>query len=370
MRVALVGAFPFPYPQGSQVYFGQQRDALRRAGAEVLSITYPEPRPGRQPARSGPSIAKPLADARLLRALVGAYRRARFDVVIAHNAEAAVVALAARTFIGVPVLYVAHTILRHELSAYASARWRPLLDPVGSTIDAWICRRADGIIALSEDARAQLGRHARGSIEIVPPGFEPADPPTGVQQREACRSLGLEPLSFALYAGNLDGYQELELLDAAAGRCRHQEIPFVVATHDARDGAARFPNLMLAERSFPGIRALQFSARVLLLSRRRRGGFPIKLLNYMETGRPIVAFRSIAPGLEDGVSARLLDDSAGAPEFAAAVRELWTEPGRAEALGHAAREHLLAHHDWNDLAERTLASAAALASRGRRRVRT
>ena len=367
MRVALVGAFPFPYPQGSQVYFGQQRDALLRAGAETLAITYPGPRPGGQLARSGPNLAKPFADASLLRALVQAHRRSPFDVVIAHNAEAAVVALAARPRIRIPVLYVAHTILQHELSAYASVRWRSFLDPVGGAIDAWICRHANGIVALSEDARAQLRRHARCEIEIVPPGLEPTDPPTGAQQREACRSLDLEPNSFVLYSGNLDGYQELALLDDAAKHCREQGIPFVVATHDARDGAARFPNLTLAERSFPEIRALHFSARMLLLSRRRRGGFPIKLLNYMEAGRPIVAFRPIAPGLEDGVNACLLDESAGAPEFAAAVRGLWAEPARGEALGRAARQHLLTHHDWNDLAARTLAVAEALTSEGQRR---
>ena len=369
MRLALIGAFPFPYPQGSQVYFGQQRDALRRAGADPIAITYPGQHARGQRARSGPNLSKPFADAALLRALVKAHRQSPFEVVIAHNAEAAVVALTARTRIRVPVLYVAHTILRHELPAYASERWQPLLDPVGGAIDAWISRRADGIIALSEDARTHLRLHARCPIEIIPPGLEPAAPPTQAQQQRACRSIGLEPQSFVLYAGNLDSYQELELLDEAAKRCREQGIPFVVATHDARDGAERFPNLTIAERSFAEIRALHFSARVLLLSRRRRGGFPIKLLNYMEAGRPIVAFRQIAPGLEDGVNARLLDESASAPEFASAIRELWAEPALGEELGDAARQHLLAHHDWNDLAERTLAVAEALANGGRGGVR-
>ncbi len=138
MRVALVGAFPFPIPQGSQVYVAGQRDALQRVGAEPVLLTYPDAISRWSRGRSGPSFAKPFADATLLRAFLRAHRRAAFDVALAHNAEAAVVAILARAWIGVPVIYVAHTILRHELSAYAPASWQGLLDPIGGGIDAWI----------------------------------------------------------------------------------------------------------------------------------------------------------------------------------------------------------------------------------------
>ena len=361
MRVAVVGAFPFPLPQGSQVYVAEQRAALQRAGAEPVPITYQDGILRWSRGRSGPSFAKPLADATLLHAFLRSHRRAPFDVALAHNAEAAMVAIAARARIGVPVVYVAHTILGHELSAYAPASWRGCLDWIGGAIDAWIARRADGIIALSEDARALLEPHAAGRIEIIPPGLDPEAPPPEDERRRACRSIGVDPRRFVLYAGNLDGYQDLDLLDAVAGLCRGDGIPFVVATHDARDAAARLRNLRIVERStFAEIRALQFSAGALVLTRRRPGGFPIKLLNYMEAGRPIVAFRRIASGLEDGVNACLLDESSGAKELAGAIRELWARPERGEELGRAARRHLLAHHGWRDLADQTLAFAATL----------
>ena len=361
MRVALVGAFPFPLPQGSQVYVAEQRDALQQAGAEPILVTYRDGVFRSSRGRSGPSFAKPLADAALLRAFLRAHRQAAFDVALAHNVEAAVVAIAARAWIGVPVIYVAHTILRHELSAYAPASWQGLLDPIGGGIDAWIARRADGIIALSEDARALLEPNARCAIEVIPPGLDPEAPPPEDEQRRACRSLGVHPKRFVLYAGNLDGYQDLDLLDAAAGLCSGDGIPFVVATHDARDGAGCFRNLRVVERStFAEIRALHFAAGALVLTRRRPGGFPIKLLNYMETGRPIVAFGRIAPGLEDGVNARLLDESSGAEELAGAIRRLWEQRECGEELGRAARNHLLTHHRWRDLADQTLAFAATL----------
>jgi glycosyltransferase involved in cell wall biosynthesis len=360
MRVALVGAFPFPIPQGSQVYVEGQREALQRAGAEPVLLTYPDAISRWSRGRSGPSFAKPFADSTLLRAFLRAHRRAAFDVALAHNAEAAVVAILARAWIGVPVIYVAHTILRHELSAYAPASWRGLLDPIGGGIDAWIARRADGIIALCEDARALLEPYARCPIEIIPPGLDPKPPPAADERRSACRSIGVEPQRFVLYAGNLDGYQDLDLLDAAAGLCSGDGIPFVVATHDTRGGSPRLRSLRIVERSFAETRCLQFAAGSLVLTRRRPGGFPIKLLNYMEAGRPIVAFGRIAPGLEDGVNACLLDESCGADELAGAIRGLWEHRERGEKLGRAARDHLLTHHRWRDLADQTLAFAATL----------
>ncbi len=40
MRLLLVGAFPYPHHQGSQVYFQEQAIALRAAGADVELLTY------------------------------------------------------------------------------------------------------------------------------------------------------------------------------------------------------------------------------------------------------------------------------------------------------------------------------------------
>jgi glycosyltransferase involved in cell wall biosynthesis len=393
MRIALLAALPFPFPQGSQIYVAEQARALRTAGAEPCLITYGSGSgPGSGPTkggettegatqapaipqlsppailtprvqRAGPSLGKPLADVALLGTLLVAHRRQPFDVALAHNAEAAVVAIAARPFTGVPVVYVAHTILRHELSAYAppSTRpaWKRRIDAVGGGIDRFIARHADGILALSEDASSLLSPDARCEIAVVPPGLDPARPPSTSRQAEICSRLGLRPRGFALYAGNLDGYQELELLDAAAALCGRSGVTVVVATHDARDGRSRFPNLTIVEvDSFEEMRALHFAAESLVLTRRRPGGFPIKLLNYMEASRPIVAFGRSAPGFVDDDDALLLEDSAGAPEIATALCALHEDPARANALGEAGHRGLRERHAWARIAEETLAFAA------------
>jgi glycosyltransferase involved in cell wall biosynthesis len=357
MRLALIGAFPFPLLQGSQVYLAGQANALETAGAECERLTYASLPPLLAPAhaRSGPSFKKPLADAALTTALIAAHRRQPFDVVLAHNSEAAVAAILARATIRVPVVYVAHTILRYELSAYGPSRWRPALDRIGSAIDGWITRRSDGIIALSEDARSLLASKAHCAIAVIAPGLDDTPAPDAEMRRRVCQSANLSPGGFTLYAGNLDVYQDLDLLDAAASLSGTDRLPIVVATHDARDGSSRYPNLRIIELdAFDEVRALHFAAQSLVLTRRRRGGFPIKLLNYMEAGRPIVAFGRIAPGLEDGVSACLLDDDAGPEQLSRALRMLAAQPGLAASLGAAARKQLCDRHRWPRLAEQTL----------------
>ncbi|HIF97597.1 MAG TPA: hypothetical protein EYQ54_11315, partial [Myxococcales bacterium] len=91
-RVALLGAFAFPYPQGSQIFFAQQARDLGEAGAQPVLLCYgrgvgeaPEaieriPSPKRLAPRamgSGPQWGKPVADLALLGTWLRAARRAR-----------------------------------------------------------------------------------------------------------------------------------------------------------------------------------------------------------------------------------------------------------------------------------------------------
>lgn len=372
MKLALLGAFPFPVPQGSQIYFADQARALTRAGADVTAVTYGSGI-GRAPSdialvraaarfaprrsAAGPAFAKPLADAALLARWIGLTRRRHFDAVLAHNAEAAIVALAARRFTGVPVVYVAHTVMRFELPSYVSSgsaqRIAPHLARLGAQVDRRIAKSCDALLALSESGARELGRYARTPVEVIPPGLEARPPPAANVIEAACREVGLEPGGFALYAGNLDGYQDLELLAAAADAAR---VPVVVATHAS--GAAPAPLKTLRMRDPETLRALLHGAGVAVLTRRAEGGFPVKLLNYMEAGRAIVAFRGVAATLEHRSSAWLLGADASPAEIGQALAALLTDRGRAADLGRGARSVLDRRHAWPELARRTLALAA------------
>ena len=378
MRLALVGAFPFPVPQGSQLYARDQALALRAAGAEVTLFCYGTgsgPDPAGLPlvripraltprrVRAGPSAGKPLADAALAALLVRAQRARPFDLAIAHNAEAALASLCARAATGLPVLYVAHTLLGLELSSYAPGLRRPALDRVGRWLDRTLAARADGVLALCPEAAKTLGREARGSLAVIPPGCDPAPAPAPEEIARICARFGLEPGRFALYAGNLDGYQELAELAEAARRLA--PLPVVVATQQA-EGAAPSPLRTLRPLGFDEGRALAFGAAVAVLPRRIPGGFPIKLLNYMEAGRAIVAHASVAGALKHDREAWLLGPGATPADLAGAIGALASDPARAARLGSGARAALTARFAWPPLAERTLALCRAVLAGGDR----
>ena len=313
--------------------------------------------------RAGPSPAKPFADAALAAMLVRAQRARRFDLAIAHNAEAALAALCARAATGLPVLYVAHTLLGVELSSYAPELARPALDRFGRWLDRTFAARADGVLALCSPAAKELGREARGPLAVIPPGLDAAPPPGSEEVARICARFGLEPGRYALYAGNFDAYQELADLAEAARRLA--PLPVVVATQQP-EGAAPSPLRTIRHRGFEDGRTLAFGAAVAVLPRRIPGGFPIKLLNYMEAGRAIVAHAGVAGALEHDREAWLLSPGSGAADLAAAVGALAGDPARAERLGRGAREALETRFAWPQLAKRTLALCESLLAKGDR----
>jgi glycosyltransferase involved in cell wall biosynthesis len=370
----VVAAFPFPAPQGSQVYVCEQLRALVRAGARATLFCYGSgvgPAPAdvecvRVPAalsprrtRAGPSAAKPLADAALAALLARAARRRRFDAVLAHNAEAALAALAVRRAVDAPVVYVAHTLWSLELGSWAPAALARAAGTLGERLDRYLAARADAVLVLCDAAAERLAPDARGPVRVIPPGLDPRPAPSREAQERACARAGVAAGRFALYAGNLDRYQELGLLESVARAL--PELPVVVATHATpplRAGALRIHRVADAEEA----RALGFAAGVAVLARRRAGGFPIKLLNYMEAARAIVAHRGVAPGLVHGASAWLVEPGAGPAAFVAAIRTLAADPARAARLGASARAALETQHAWPELARRTLALAAEAGS--------
>lgn len=326
MRLLLLGAMPHPFAQGSQVYLREQALALQAAGAEVDLLTYPAspaslaaspdgpslrggspalaahrstaaPRiPGElrhfesprwtapRRMRSGPSLAKPLADLGLAMTLRDAVRlraasshggnsghgrHGAYDAILTHNAEACVIALTSLPAPRPAVIYCVHTLLGQELSTYldpplsagessSSSRsgesgrprlsgWlrrtsKRRLDAVGAGIDRQLARRVDGWIALTHESNRVMRHESAAPGALIPPPLpDPLADPMRLDPKATAEAHGLEAGRYLLYSGNLDPYQELGLLLEAARRRQVRagagggsEVPLVVATHDAR----------------------------------------------------------------------------------------------------------------------------------------
>ncbi len=352
MRIAMVGACPYPVPQGSQVFMRDNALALRRLGHEVHLVVYGyglgEDReglnihrcrriPGDARTAAGPSWVKPALDVALWRTLRRVVREKQIDVVWAHNYEGLLVALAAGKR---PIIYHAHNAMSDELPYYYRHKKWP--ERAGRWLDRTFPRRADCVITPHRRLAGHLivrgCDHTR--VKIVPPMMDAA-------LFEPCAvSKEMPPV---LYAGNLDSYQNLGLLFGAMIRVRktHPEARLLIATADR----AEFPEAELIYT--PGFDSLQrVLARdaVFAVPRVSWSGYPIKMLNAMAAGQPIVACQSAAYPITHGHNGLIVpDNDVGA--FAEALSQLLHDHKLRAELGRHARETVLNEYQPERVAE-------------------
>ncbi len=326
MRVALVGACPFPSPQGSQVYLGGMARALSEAGVDVTVVAYAHGqgdvprgvRVVRGPAvagyarlRSGPDLAKPALDL----ALANVLARVDVDVVHAHGHEGMGVAFLARQLRGSrgrpPLVYTPHTLFGEELPTYVRGEARvhgmarDALAVLGRWSDGALPRHADACVALSERSAAHLRGLGLARVEVVTPGLFPED----VAPRRT-----LPPgRPVIVYAGNPDGYQDLPVLVEAMARVRAacgEAAPHLrlvgASWRDSEDGRAiaAAADEVVATADWPTARAAIATATVAAVPRTRCAGFPVKLLAALALGVPVVVAEGSAQGLPGEIVVR------------------------------------------------------------------
>jgi glycosyltransferase involved in cell wall biosynthesis len=353
LRIAVVGACPYPVPQGSQVYLRQTALMLRDCGHEVHLVVYGygvgEDESGLPVHRSanpfgaarmaaGPSIVKPLLDCSLVRTLRRLVREHRIDVVYAHNYEGLIVALAARKR---PIIYQAHNAMADELPYYFRAR--RVTARVGGWLDRTFPRRADRIIV----------PHAALAQYLIACGCTPArvtciPPPADVDAFSSDEPVEATTTA-VLYTGNLDAYQNLDLLRRAMRRVRSAmpDAKLIVATAASPEKAvqAGFSEAeVIATPDLASLRTVLAADVVVACPRVSWSGYPIKLLNAMAAGKAAVACRSAAHPLEDGTTGLIVDDD-DEEAFAGALLRLISDGGLRTRLGAAARHAARTRHD-------------------------
>jgi 1,2-diacylglycerol 3-alpha-glucosyltransferase len=364
-KILMVSASPFPYPQGSQVLTGQLSAALQQRGHRVRLAAYhcglgPSP-PGVEIVRvpavpalgtppPGPSWQRPLLDLLLTRTLVQMVRRWQPDVVHTHNFEGLLAGLFTRRVTGVPVIYHVHNAMGLELHTYFGSRlgnWAGGV--VGRWVDSHLARRADYCILLNEAAVDYFQQRGVTRFRVIPPGID-LKPGEAARAR---RSLGQGPL--VLYSGNLDRYQDLDLL-LEAFRLVVKSCPdarLVFSTNAAPgECQARAEALGLGSQTvflvaddFDDVRGLLSAADVAVCPRQTCLGFPIKLLNYMAAGKAIVASAGSACGLRHLENGWVVDNGDVAA-MASAIVTLLERPILARQLGERARSTAQRDYRW------------------------
>jgi glycosyltransferase involved in cell wall biosynthesis len=356
MRTLHVAALPFPSFQGTQALLQAMLTALSSRGREVELLTYahgtggpaefPVQRarslvPGRS-LRSGPSLEKLVHDAGLALSLRERERAFRPDIIVAHHIEAA---LAALSVCRAPVAYVAHTSLEMELPSYASRRLAVPLSRAGAVLERAVCRRAAHTLAVSPLLARMLAAASGVNVATI---TLPWSVPLAIDaaERSAARlTLGLAPGSFVpLYAGNLDAYQGLHVLgEGLTQLIGKRDFTMLIATGEPRalswSPVLRDRVHLLPIQGEPARRLAHAAADVALVPRASPGGLPIKLLDALARGVPVLAARRASAGLSlDAVCDLVPDDDAAA--WTRALADYTPDPERSvRARDYMVRTH-------------------------------
>jgi glycosyltransferase involved in cell wall biosynthesis len=366
----MVAACPFPVARGTPIRIYQMAAALTRRGHDVHVVTYHlgDPAPdapfqvhrirnirGYRKTSAGPSFSKltvldPLLTLKLNRLL----RQRSFDVIHAHHYEGLLAAAAARPRGGPPIVFDVHTLLQSELPYYGPRLPARVKQVLGGALDRWAPRRADHVIAVTDEIRARLvatGAIRSDRISVIPNGVE-SGAFDGVVPRSR-RTNG--SARTVIFTGNLAPYQGIDLMLEAfrSVRTRRDDVRLLIASEDsfiryeqrAVDLGIR-PYIDFHRVSFDEVPDLLGRADVALNPRVGCDGLPQKLLNYMAAGRPVVSFAGSARHLVDGEHGVVVEDH-DTEGFAQAIDRLLRDDELAARMGAAGKELVRNNLSWD-----------------------
>jgi len=362
MHILMIAPEPFFEPRGTPFSEFHRIRALTTLGHTVDLVTYPfgedVAMPGlrifrclRPPfvrrVRIGPSWAKVPLD--LLLALT-AVRRAvgqRYDAVHSHE-EGGAIGVVLAALLRVPHLYDMHSSLPQQVAnfGFRRASW---LTRLLAWLERLMVRRSRVVIVICDDLIGTV-RELDERVPTVLIENASGDPPVPGAGQRVRQELGLDPATpVVLYTGTFEAYQGLALLYEAMAQlvARRPEVrlvmvggePAQVELASAEVAARGLSDAVIFTGQRPPADVPRFlDAATVLVSPRSTGtNTPLKIYQYLRSGRPIVATRL-------RTHTQVLDDETAflvAPEpesFADGILAVLADPARAAAVGRRARE--------------------------------
>src|SRR5690606_16482971 len=364
MHILMIAPEPFFEPRGTPFSEYHRIRALTSLGHTVDLVTYPFGRdvdlPGLRIFRSlrppgitrvgiGPSWTKVPLNIMLTFTAIRRALSGRYDAVHSHEEGGGIGVMLAR-ILGVPHLYDMHSSLPQQVSNFGYTGMPGLAAILG-----WLERRMINgsrvVIVICADL-ADTARRVRPDVATVlienAPGS--GDAPTAGSGLAVRASLGIDAgTPVALYTGTFEHYQGLDLLYAAMAEVCHERpdarLVMVGGTDTQVQKARReVEALRLADVViFTGQRPAEdippyLDAATVLVSPRSTGtNTPLKIYQYLRSGRPIVAtnLRTHTQVLSDD-TAVLADPTPRA--MARAILSVMADPDLARRVGERAAQ--------------------------------
>jgi glycosyltransferase involved in cell wall biosynthesis len=338
--------------------FGQEEIKVRRAKVHRTALFRPETN-----AKVGPSSEKFSLDFQLLRLLCRVIQKENVDIIHAHNYEGALIGIAAKWLTRRPLLYNAVNLMSDELAGYNFIRPAWLAHGIAHGLDWFTPIFPDHITAVSPELRQWfLENGVRPTkVDMVPAGIEPDlfDHPEPEKFRQQYQ---LDGRQVVMYTGVLNAFQRIDYLLAAFAFALREKpdalllviSPLISETHE-RAYRRQAQELGIADsviwisphplNDLPSYLAL---ADVTVVPRPECPGHPVKLLNYMLAGRPIVSFAGGAKGVRHLQDAYIVPNH-DSVALGQGIITLLKDRALAERLGANARATVLANFDWRQI---------------------
>jgi glycosyltransferase involved in cell wall biosynthesis len=390
VKILMIAPEPFFEPRGTPFSEFHRIRALTQLGHTVDLVTYPFGEdvsiPGlavfrslRPPfireVRIGPSLAKIPLDLLLTLTAVRRALSERYDAVHSHE-EGSFIGVLLAAALRVPHLYDMHSSLPQQLTNFAFSRSRGLSRLFG-WMERFVIRKSRVVIVICPHLE-QTVREIDGTVPTVLIENSPGsgDAPVAGSGTRIRQELGLEPTApVVLYTGTFEAYQGLDLLFAAAAHVTRErpDVRFVLAggrpeqvaaarNQAAAAGAARSV-VFAGQRPAAEIPAYLDAADVLVSPRSNGTNTPLKIYQYLRSGRPIVATRLLTHTqvLDDQVA--FLAD-ANPEAFGRAILDALADATRAHDVGQRARELADSKYSYEIYLKRTRQACAHLTSEG------
>jgi glycosyltransferase involved in cell wall biosynthesis len=385
MHILMIAPEPFFEPRGTPFSEYHRIRALLELGHTVDLVTYPFGKdvvlPGLRIIRAarppfvkrvkiGPSAAKLVLDLTLAVAALKRMRHGHYDAVHSHE-EGAAIGVPIAALLGVPHLYDMHSSLPQQLQNFAYSK-SSLLRRLFELLERTAIRRSRVTIVICPHLEEVAKRVVPGArtvlIENAPGSGDMRVAGTGQNVRASLGISGTAPI--VLYTGTFEAYQGLDLLFAAAAMV-HVERPdviFVLAggasgqVAKAKAQAAEIGAkglIFMGERPADTIPALLEAADVLVSPRSTGTNTPLKIYQYLRSGKVIVATRLLTHTqvLSDEV-AILTDPNPEA--FARGLLRAVGQPVESKQIGDAARRLADTRYTYDAYLQRTREACAAL----------
>jgi glycosyltransferase involved in cell wall biosynthesis len=385
MRILMIAPEPFFEPRGTPFSEYHRIRALLDLGHTVDLVTYPFGRDVQMPGlrifraarppwvrhvKIGPSAAKVALDLALTLKALNQARKEKYDAVHSHE-EGAAIGVAISAALGVPHLYDMHSSLPQQLENFAFSR-SAVLRWLFQTLERTAIKRSRVTIVICPhlketakkvvpDARVILIENAPGSGEASAEG-------SGRAIREALRIGAQAPM--VLYTGTFEPYQGLDLLFAAARvvNGRRPDVRFVLVggrpdqvekakTEASAIGARHL--IFTGEQPSERIPSYLDAADVLVSPRSAGTNTPLKIYQYLRSGRAIVATRLLTHTqvLSDDVA---ILTPPTAEDFADGILRAINDPYLARRVGEGARKLAETRYTYEAYLQRTREACAAL----------